>query len=71
MQIVKIGVLGYATMSCALAMGILHVYMFMHIRNGFLVIVVMRQLHVPDTCRTRAGHVRPSPINFLTSKTPV
>ena len=39
--------------------------------NGFLVIVVMRQLHVPDTCRTRAGHVRPSPINFLTSKTPV
>ena len=36
MQIVKIGVLVYATMSCALAMGILHVYMFIHIRKWFL-----------------------------------
>ena len=36
MQIVKIGVLGYATMSYALAMGILHVYMFIHIGKWFL-----------------------------------
>ena len=36
MQIVKIGVLGYATMSCALAMCILHVYMIIHIGKWFL-----------------------------------
>ena len=36
MQVVNIGVLKYATMSCALAMGILHVYMFIHIGKWFL-----------------------------------
>ena len=30
-----------------------------------------RVLHVSDTCRTRVGHVTPSPINFLTSRIPI
>ena len=37
---------------------------------GWYKIWLQMQKHVPNTCRTRVWHVRPLPINFLTSRTP-
>ena len=49
----------------------LHVKWFRENIDGFLWFLLVHNTICKKTCRTRVGHVAPSYINFLTSRTPI